>query len=148
MSYIDFLSQRVHISSCLSSHLFMQRNKSCDQNRGTGLKAETNPDINVKLERGKCETVRFSLTARDYTSFLFFFFFFAWEMFSVMLCWRSTCRSKWLLKIANVWRSYCTGEVKRISKVQYRSEDTLSRVAVDCFPFLKVDIFTMTLTNF
>lgn len=49
----------------------MQRNKSCDQNRGTGLKAETNPDINVKLERGKCETVRFSLTVRDYKSFFF-----------------------------------------------------------------------------
>lgn len=29
----------------------------------------TNPDINVKLERGKYETVRFNLTVRDYKSF-------------------------------------------------------------------------------
>lgn len=86
MSYIDFLSQRVHISSCLSSILFMQRNKSCDQNQGPGLKAVTNPDINVKLEGGKCETVWFSLTVKDYKPF----FFFACEMFSSVLCWRST----------------------------------------------------------
>lgn len=52
----------------------MQRNKSCDQNQGTGLKAMTNPDINVKLESGKCQSVRFSLTVRDYKSFFFFFF--------------------------------------------------------------------------
>lgn len=38
--------------------LFMQRNKSCDQNPGGSLKAMTNPDINVKSERkkvSKCE---------------------------------------------------------------------------------------------
>lgn len=39
----------------------------------------TNPVINVKLERGKYETVRFSLTVRDYKSL------FAWEMFLVVL---------------------------------------------------------------
>ena len=32
----------------------------------------TNPDINVKLVRGKCQSVRFSLTVRDYKYFSFF----------------------------------------------------------------------------
>ena len=69
LSRIDFLSQRMHISSLLSSHLFMQKNKSCDQNQETGLKAMTNPDINVKLDRCKCQNDKLSLTLRDCKSF-------------------------------------------------------------------------------
>lgn len=38
------------------------------KNGCAGLKAETNPDINVKLVRGKCQSVGFSSTVGDYQS--------------------------------------------------------------------------------
>lgn len=94
----------------------MQRNKSCDQNRGTGLKAVTNPDINVKLERGKCESVEFGSTVRDYQILHGNFFL-----------WGGTCyagdqhvgqdgclRSQILGGILG--RFYSSGKVKSISK--------------------------------
>ena len=99
----------------------------------------TNPDINVKLERGKCETVRFSLTVRDYN----FFFSLHGKFFGSCSSGDQAVSQDGCLKITNIWGYFeeilpSNGNVKRIIKVQkvqrrYISMD-LSRVVVNCFP--------------
>lgn len=91
MSYIDFLSQRVHISSCLSSHLFMQRNKSCDQNRGNKLESCDKSWYKCKTWERKVWNCQVQLQIKN----LLLFF---------QLCYAGDQpRPRWLLKIVNIW---------------------------------------------